>query len=280
MSTSTAAEALKAQGNEYYKNGQYEEAHKMYTQAIIKDPTNPVFFANRAICRIKMILDEEAVADCERATTLSPTNIKGWYYMGQALLKLRRPNEALKACQKAYDLAKRQSSPLAVDIVEKLLAAKKARWDAMEQRRVDQECELLANLKLHLSQDRDRRIAECMAGDLPPEEKDAECDWARQECEEQTRALCDTFARANESLRPREVPSQFIDPISFNFFTDPVITPSGHTYERATLMQHLKTSPTDPLSRKKLWPEQLIPNIALRDACTEFLEKNGWAVDY
>jgi STIP1 homology and U-box containing protein 1 len=61
---------------------------------------------------------------------------------------------------------------------------------------------------------------------------------------------------------------------------DPVITPSGVSYERVSLLRHLKVSGVDPLTRETLSEEQLIPNVALRNACSEFLDRNGWAVDY
>lgn len=62
---------------------------------------------------------------------------------------------------------------------------------------------------------------------------------------------------------------------------DPVVAKSGHSYERATLIQHLKRSPTDPLTRAPLTIDELRPNEALRQACSDFLERNaGWAVDW
>lgn len=45
-------------------------------------------------------------------------------------------------------------------------------------------------------------------------------------------------------------------------------------------MEHLKRSHTDPLTREPLRPEDLRPNLALKQACEEFLEANGWAVDW
>lgn len=60
-----------------------------------------------------------------------------------------------------------------------------------------------------------------------------------------------------------------------------VITRNGHSYERATLIEHLKRSPTDPLTRETLRIEDLRPNIALRDACNNFFEENsGWVYDW
>lgn len=71
-----------------------------------------------------------------------------------------------------------------------------------------------------------------------------------------------------------------IDNITFMFMHDPVITKRGQSYERSTIEAHLKTSPTDPLTREPLWKEDLRPNLALKQACAEFLEENGWAADW
>ena len=45
-------------------------------------------------------------------------------------------------------------------------------------------------------------------------------------------------------------------------------------------MEHLKQSQTDPLTRQPMTMVDVRTNLALKEACEEFLEKNGWAVDY
>jgi STIP1 family protein 1 len=57
-------------------------------------------------------------------------------------------------------------------------------------------------------------------------------------------------------------------------------TKTGQSYDRSSIMEHLKRSQTDPLTREPLRLEDLRPNLALREACEEFLEQNGWAVDW
>lgn len=42
------AELLKSQGNELYQKGQYEAAQRKFTDAIREDPTNAIYYANRA----------------------------------------------------------------------------------------------------------------------------------------------------------------------------------------------------------------------------------------
>lgn len=68
---------------------------------------------------------------------------------------------------------------------------------------------------------------------------------------------------------------------SIHSMHDPVITKTGHSYERATLLEHLKRSPTDPLTREPLTVNDLRPNIALRHVLEEFWKTAGsWAVEW
>lgn len=57
-------------------------------------------------------------------------------------------------------------------------------------------------------------------------------------------------------------------------------TKTGKSYERASIMEHLSRQSTDPLTREPLVAADLRPNLALRQACEDFLEENGWAVDW
>jgi STIP1 homology and U-box containing protein 1 len=80
---------------------------------------------------------------------------------------------------------------------------------------------------------------------------------------------------------PKEIPGYLIDDISFEVMHDPVTTKHGHSYERATIVEHLKRNPVDPLTREPLSLADLRPNLALRQACNEFWESNsGWAYDW
>ena len=75
------------------------------------------------------------------------------------------------------------------------------------------------------------------------------------------------------------VPDYLVDAITFEVMHDPVITPSGVSYDRVSLLKHLKASPYDPLTRQAMDEHHLIPNLALKEACNDFLLKNGWALD-
>ena len=67
-----------------------------------------------------------------------------------------------------------------------------------------------------------------------------------------------------------DVPEYMKCPISLSIMQQPVITPSGHTYD----FQHLKTwllqCPSDPLSGRPLRLGDLVPNFAIRQAIESF----------
>ena len=57
-------------------------------------------------------------------------------------------------------------------------------------------------------------------------------------------------------------------------------TPSGITYERASLREHLqKVGAFDPVTRAPLRLEQAVPNIALRETIREYLDEHPWAYE-
>jgi hypothetical protein len=79
------------------------------------------------------------------------------------------------------------------------------------------------------------------------------------------------LARVGANLLLREMdivdePSYLQCPITLSLFADPVCAPSGHTYERTAILDHLSRYGTDPLTRQPLQKEQLLPNLCMRQA--------------
>ena len=59
---------------------------------------------------------------------------------------------------------------------------------------------------------------------------------------------------------------------------DPVITPSGITYDRENIEEHLfRVGFFDPITRQPLTVNQLIPNLAMKEAVEAYLSDNEWA---
>lgn len=69
-----------------------------------------------------------------------------------------------------------------------------------------------------------------------------------------------------------EAPDQLIDPISFNLFSDPVVTPSGITYEKSLLLQHMQAKGGyDPLTRAPIKESQLYSNLVVKELVLEYM---------
>lgn len=85
-------------------------------------------------------------------------------------------------------------------------------------------------------------------------------------------------------LRPfqkREVPDHLCGKISFEILEDPVITPSGITYDRKDIEEHLqRVGHFDPVTRVKLTKEDLIANFSMKEVVAAFLAENEWAHEY
>ena len=76
---------------------------------------------------------------------------------------------------------------------------------------------------------------------------------------------------------PSELPdyssvNSFLCPITKNIMKNPVITPYGTTYDKDAIISWLKTNETCPLTKKPLNRKMLIPNYALKNAITRYLE--------
>jgi len=69
------------------------------------------------------------------------------------------------------------------------------------------------------------------------------------------------------------LPAAFRCPISHCIMEQPVVVPSGHSYDREALTAWLAHRPVDPLSGAPLSPASLYPNRALREQAIEELER-------
>jgi len=63
-----------------------------------------------------------------------------------------------------------------------------------------------------------------------------------------------------------ELPNHFCCPITLELMDEPVIAPSGYTYERRAIEEHLRKNASDPFTLEPFNIVDLRPNRALRDA--------------
>uniref|UniRef100_A0AAG5DJC2 E3 ubiquitin-protein ligase CHIP n=1 Tax=Anopheles atroparvus TaxID=41427 RepID=A0AAG5DJC2_ANOAO len=273
---------LKDQGNRLFTARKYDDAVNLYTKAIIKNSTNATYFTNRALCHIKMKRWETACSDCRRALDMDPNLVKGHFFLGLSLMELDSFDEAIKHLQRAHDLAKEQKLNFGDDIASQLRLARKKRWNIQEEKRICQEIELQAYLNRLITEDMENRLAKLKVDDTINEEtlKEKAIEIER-EGENHMTELNNLFAKVDDRRRKREVPDYLCGKISFELLVDPVITPSGMTYERKDIEEHLqRVGHFDPVTRVKLTQDQLISNYSMKEVVDAFLQENEWALDY
>ncbi|KAJ1519420.1 hypothetical protein ONE63_004712 [Megalurothrips usitatus] len=100
----TKAEEAKERGNELFKNGDYAEAVKFYTEAIKRNPEDSKYYSNRAACYTKLAAFDLGLKDCEKCLELDPKFIKGWIRKGKILQGMQQHGKAVSAYQRALEL--------------------------------------------------------------------------------------------------------------------------------------------------------------------------------
>ncbi|KAI8915359.1 STIP1 homology and U box-containing protein 1-like protein [Powellomyces hirtus] len=271
-----SADDHKLRGNVFFMQQLYDDAIREYGIAIVRNPSVPAYYTNRALCFIRMGQHDRAIADAEKAIDLDSTLAKGHYLMGQALLlDNNRLDAAINALRKAHSLAIEQQVLSVEEIGQKLREAKKKKWEIMDARRRKNDSELHQYLTALVERDRQRQTSQLHPDNLQDiEDTNAQFDNRLSE-------ITGLFTRADDLGKRREIPDHFIGKISFELMSDPVVTPSGITYDRSEIISHLrKIGRFDPLSRQPMTESDLIPNLALRDTIADFLAANGWAIDY
>ncbi|KAL4880434.1 hypothetical protein BJY04DRAFT_77909 [Aspergillus karnatakaensis] len=280
---------LKDKGNVLYKAGDYNGAEELYSQAILKNPREPTFFTNRALTRTRLEkwagVEQDARSAIDLYGAKSPSSIKSYYYLAQALLGLQRPQEAYEVAISAYNASLEEKSNQSENLSKTVLRAKQQIWAAKETARLRELNQTLATVEQLVEADLKRSLDD-LQGQLERGEigetgflEDQKA--LREDAEKNVQNVRDAFRIAsNGEVQERVVPDYLVDGITFEIMHDPVITPSGSTFDRIGLLKYIKQAQVDPITRAPMTVNDLRPNYALKAACEEFLTKNGWAVDW
>ncbi|CAO1302829.1 unnamed protein product [Diamesa serratosioi] len=279
---------LKDQGNRFFSSRKFEDAINCYSKAIIKNPANATYFTNRALCHIKLKKYDAACQDCRRSLDLDPSLIKGHFFLGLSLLELECFDDSIKHLQRAQDLSKDQKLNFGDDIASQIRMARKKRWCILEEKRVTQEIALQSYLNNLIRDDMANKIAKLklednrnVADKVAKQKLEDNSDDMKTDIDYYASELNSLFVTNDERRRNREVPDYLCGKISFEVLTDPVITPSGITYERKDIEEHLsRVGHFDPVTRVALSSDQLIPNFSMKEVVDAFVQDNEWSLEY
>ncbi|KAK4788901.1 hypothetical protein SAY86_020220 [Trapa natans] len=115
------AEEFKLQANEAFKAHKYTQAIDLYSQAIVLNGENAVYYANRAFAHTRLEEYGSAIQDASKAIEIDPKYSKGYYRRGAAHLAMGKFKEALKDFQQVKRIC-----PNDPDATKKLKECEKA----------------------------------------------------------------------------------------------------------------------------------------------------------
>ena len=273
---------LKDQGNKYFNANKYESAIESYSKAIALNPNVPTYYTNRALCYMKCNRWPQAVQDSKAALERDNGLVKGHFYLGTSLLELDKLDEAIKHLQLAFEMAKKDPSSYYDDTISsKLRVARKKKFALQEEKRVQEEIDLQSYLNRLILEDKDRKMNKLREENESYDEASGEIAKLEEESDKSVAELNNLFAKVDERRQTRDVPDYLCGKISFEILKDPVITPSGITYDRKDIVEHLeRVGHFDPVTRTKLTQDMLVPNYAMKEVVDDFVSSNEWSLYY
>uniref|UniRef100_A0A0A9VSJ7 Serine/threonine-protein phosphatase T n=2 Tax=Lygus hesperus TaxID=30085 RepID=A0A0A9VSJ7_LYGHE len=102
----------KQQGNKLIERGDYVGAKAKFTTAIKLDSNDPTFYANRAICHMKLMDFKKAENDCDKALELDWKYVKAYIRRARIRRKLGKMYEARQDLYNAHEVNPNDSTIL------------------------------------------------------------------------------------------------------------------------------------------------------------------------
>lgn len=275
-------------GNRLCSQARYMEALNHYSKAIERSPDVSIHYSNRALCHLKLQDWTSAINDCRCALELDVYSLKAHYFIGQALAEQMNYDESLKHLQRAHELACEKQLNYGDDITSQIRLVKRRRWSKLEDDQAKLEQDLQIYLVNLIAKDRENRldsIRQRLEMDQPTtsssSDNELQAEMIQKKCDNYIEKVTNIFNNLRLQRTRRDVPDYLCGKISFEIMRDPVITPSGITYDRQDIEEHIKrVGHFDPITRQPLKTDQLISNIAMKEVVDAYLNDNEWAHYY
>ncbi len=257
------AEHSKHQGNLLFQKQKYAAACELYTEAILQSEQKwHVPYLNRAMANEKRLRWKEAKEDLEKCLKLDHDNVKATYHLGVCVCMLPEEIEdnykkGAEILEKSLFLA-REYDESQVDLI----------WRSLAKSKYMEHCEK-AKERRKVYESLEAKLSH--PGFVPLTEDDA-------------RVLRERVNEAKEKDERKQAPDAFCCPLSLEMYREPVVSPSGNSYERSAIEQYIKQQHEKYGREKKvadpLQPDCSItldsqhPNIALRNIVREYLREH------
>ncbi|KAI9084857.1 hypothetical protein K1719_033263 [Acacia pycnantha] len=93
------ADEEREKGNDFFKQPNYPEAVKHYTESLRRNPKDPRTYSNRAACYTKLGAMPEGLKDADKCIELDPTFVKGYTRKGAIQFFMKEYDKALETYQ-------------------------------------------------------------------------------------------------------------------------------------------------------------------------------------
>ena len=134
--------SFRKRGNQAYKDGKFDEALKLYDQAIEAKQTSTKqteissLYSNKSMCYFHQKKFEQALEQITQALKHNKSNIKAWFYKGQAHFELKQYSNSVSALKQAAKIADEHNLNVADDIGCLLRQAQRAKFEQDENKRL------------------------------------------------------------------------------------------------------------------------------------------------
>lgn len=280
----------KEKADEAIIHNEYTKAINFYTLAIKSDANNSTLYSGRAKAYYKhnQLLGDvssqqwkKMLQDCNKAILLDKDNYDAAYYLGLYYADAtNKPEKGLKIIKDAYKLSmantKKQKSFLRPqDIYLDIFRVREQVDKVKIDEKIVNSNKLFSKVMNLLELDYHKQIDSMNQKNLPKEQKDYKLAALAIEHVQNSKDMIQVFKNSYNhamDIKEEEPPEHLTCPITFQLMHDPVISPSGISYEKSVLMDALLRNPTDPFTRQKVKKSDCYPNKNLKKAADEYVK--------